>query len=438
MSQTVYRICPLLTQVLQDVPVGTNLGLFHLLIALLSGRFLAARGAVFAALDALGLPPDAVRRANAALCYGQFDTPLLFARWQRFVQQEARLVPCSYGGWRPVACDLTAFFRPCLQNLTSRHYKSEAGIALPAVVLGLCVTVGRVGATRFGLPRLVLRRAEGESEAACQKRLVTRAAETLASEEVLLLDAGFALADLLAVSDGRFVARIRRNQTARRKCLPAYKGRGRKPTQGALVRPLPRSYAGKCLPATPPDQTACWQDGKFTLTAQVWNELVLPASQPEATVFRVVAVLDPRYPEPLLLATTLAVAAEVVWRLYRERWTVEQLPLAAKPMLGCERAFVFGKESRFRLPELALLAGNILSYVAATSQPVATGFWDRAARPTCGRLRRALSRLHFTNLPGQAGQVRKKNSVTAHLKTGVNAHRRRKAQPEPLSEANAT
>ena len=77
-----------------------------------------------------------------------------------------------------------------------------------------------------------------------------------------------------------------------------------------------------------------------------------------------------------------------------------------------------------RLPELALLAGNILSYVAASSAPVASGFWDRAARPTCGRLRRALGRVHFSDLPVQGGQIRKKNAVTAHLPKGVKAHRR--------------
>lgn len=136
------------------------------------------------------------------------------------------------------------------------------------------------------------------------------------------------------------------------------------------------------------------------------------------------AIFDPRYPRPLLLAVNLPVLAHTVWQLYRDRWAVEQLPLAAKPMLGAERAFVLGKESRYRLPELALLAGNILSYVAASSAPVATGFWDRAARPTCGRLRRALWRVHFSDLPTFAGQIRQKNAVTAHLLKGVSAHRR--------------
>ena len=68
MSEIVYRICALLGRILADVPVGTNLGLFALFFALLSGRFLPARGAVFTALADLGLSEEAVRRAAAALC----------------------------------------------------------------------------------------------------------------------------------------------------------------------------------------------------------------------------------------------------------------------------------------------------------------------------------------------------------------------------------
>lgn len=95
-------------------------------------------------------------------------------------------------------------------------------------------------------------------------------------------------------------------------------------------------------------------------------------------------------------------------------------------MLGAHRAFVFGDESRHRLPELALLAGNIVTYVAATSAAVATGFWDRCCHPTCGRLRRVLLRVAFSAIPVPAGALRKKASVTAHLPTGVQGHRRLK------------
>jgi hypothetical protein len=94
-------------------------------------------------------------------------------------------------------------------------------------------------------------------------------------------------------------------------------------------------------------------------------------------------------------------------------------------MVGAHRAFVFGDESRYRLPELALLAGNVLAYVAATSAAVATGFWDRCCRPTCGRLRRVLLRVDFAAIPVPEGALRKKASVTAHLPKGVQGHRRR-------------
>ena len=91
------------------------------------------------------------------------------------------------------------------------------------------------------------------------------------------------------------------------------------------------------------------------------------------------------------------------------------------------RAFVFGGESRHRLPALGLLAGNILMYVAATTAALATGLWDRCCRPTCGRLRRVLLRVNFSEVPIPEGSLRKKASVTAHLPTGVQGHRRRPA-----------
>ena len=96
-------------------------------------------------------------------------------------------------------------------------------------------------------------------------------------------------------------------------------------------------------------------------------------------------------------------------------------------MVGAHRAFVFGGESRHRLPELALLAGNVLAYVATTSAAVAMGLWDRCCRPTCGRLRRVLLRVDFSEVPVPEGPLRKKASVTAHLPKGVQGHRRRKS-----------
>lgn len=433
MSQTVYRICVLLTQALAHVPLGTNQGLCHLLWALLTGRFLASRGAVFPALDALGLAPDAVRRAVAALAYGQWDMARLLTDWQQVVLNEGKWVAHSHDGVRAVPVDVTGFFRPRLGGCATTHYTSQAGKALPAQVFGMVSSTGSVEGVRLCLPRLLEPMpADTASEAAFAKSLVRQAAKTLASEETLVLDAGFSLADLRTVPDVRFVLRVARNFTARKNVLPVSKGVGRPAVYGALVRPLPRAYRGKTTEATPPDSVVTWQEGDLVLHACLYDHLTLPNATPGGASFRCVVLYDPRYKEPLVLVTNLpaSVSPEALRGLYRDRWAVEQMPLAAKQMLGAGRAFVFAQESRKRLPLLALLAGNVLSYLAATSAPSATGFWDRSPRPTCGRLRRVLAQVHFSDLPDEKGRVRKKASVTGHLLTGVLGHRRKK-KPKP-------
>jgi hypothetical protein len=426
MSMIVYRISVLLGAILAAVPIGTNLGLFWLLWALISGRFLLSRGAVFPALADGGLSADAVRRSGAALAYGHWAIQALVQTWQQVVQQEGRWRAHSYEGFRPVACDLVGFFRPRLSGCVSKHYHSGADKALPAIVLAVVAAVGSVGKVRLPLLRLVLRADPADSrEAALQRRALRQAGAALAPDEVLVVDAGFGVADLLTARVPRFVARVARNFTARGNVLPAYQGRGRRPAYGALVRPLARKHKGKPIAATPSDATAQWVVAGRIVRAHVWNNLVLSTAKPGAAAFRCVVLHDPRYRAPLVVATNLPVSAYALWCLYRDRWPIEQVPLAAKQMIGAQRAFVFGAESRYRLPELALLAGNVLAYVAATTAAVATGFWDRHCRPTCGRLRRVLLRVDFAEISIPEGSLRKKASVTAHLPTGVQGHRRR-------------
>lgn len=432
MSTIVYRISALLGAIVADVPVGTNLGLFWLLWALISGRFLLSRGAVFPALADGGLAADAVRRSAAALAYGRWAIQPLVRAWHQRVEQEGRWRAHRYEGFRPVACDLVGFFRPHLRGCIEKHYQSGADKALPAIVLAVVAAVGSVGKVRLPLLRLVLRADPSDwSEAALQRRALQQAGAALQSDEVLVVDAGFGVADLLTEGVPRFVARVARNFTARGNVLPAYHGRGRRPAYGEMVRPLPRTYKGKTIAATPWDAAAKWVGAGRIVRAYIWTNLVLSTAKPGAAGFRCVVIQDPRYREPLVMVTNLPVSAYAVWYLYRDRWPVEQAPLAAKQMLGAHRAFVFGGESRYRLPELALLAGNIVAYVAATTAAVATGFWDRHCRPTCGRLRRVLVQVPFSEVPVPRGALRKKASVTGHLPKGVQGHRRRKGSITP-------
>jgi hypothetical protein len=100
MSPIVYRMNAVLSCVVQRVPVGTNLGLFHLLWMLLSGRLLLSRGAVIPGLAALGLAEAAVRRAWAALAYGKWHAAQLLEAWEQFVQDEKVFQAHEYGGYR--------------------------------------------------------------------------------------------------------------------------------------------------------------------------------------------------------------------------------------------------------------------------------------------------------------------------------------------------
>ncbi len=70
-----------------------------------------------------------------------------------------------------------------------------------------------------------------------------------------------------------------------------------------------------------------------------------------------------------------------------------------------------------------MLVGNILSYLALVLPPIPTGFWDRRPQKTTGGLRRVLARTEFPKVDLNNGQMRKKNSVTAHLPKGIAAHR---------------
>jgi hypothetical protein len=286
--------------------------------------------------------------------------------------------------------------------------------------------VGSIGEQRLPLPVRLLRAGDDGNEAALQQRLVQAAVALLVPEEALIADGGFPLSLLLSAGVPRFVVRVPKNFTARRATRPEYGGRGRPSEYGALVRPLARHYKERLLSATPPDREDRFLADNYLIRVQVWEQLVLSEAKPGAATFTCLVFFDPRYPEPLVVATPLSAPAAVVYALYRDRWPIEQWPLSAKQMVGAARQFVFAPESRQRLPELALLAGAILSYVAATEPARSTGFWDRRPRPTAGRLRRALARVDFQELRELPASFRKKAAPTAHLPKGVLGHRRRK------------
>jgi len=423
-----------LNELLAGLPIGTNLAMLHVFWALLSGQLLSSRGALFPALQAIGLEEAAIRRAWTAISKGIWQTARLLELWRRYVEGLPNWKRHAYEGYKPVVADVTAFWRPTLKNCPSTHYHPAAGRALPAIIFGVVGQVGELNGQRIALPQAFERvHPTDPSEARLWRLILKNIHKTLGADEIVVVDAGVKVRDLQTAGVAQYVVRLANNFTARRNVLPEYGGAGRRPVYGELVRPLTRMYKGKSLTATRPDETHSWVEEGRTLRTEVWRNLVLPDCAPQThnPIFDVYAIYDPSFDTPWLLATPVVLQPISVRNIYKDRWPVEQIPLSAKQMIGSHRQFVHAPETIQRLPELALMAGSILSLLAATLPATPTGFWDRKPKRTPGRFRRTLAGQAFPKVANLSGRLRKKNSATAHLPKGRLAQTTKTASATP-------
>jgi hypothetical protein len=437
MPDAVYQTRMLIERLVGRVVVGTNRGLLQLFWAMVSGALLGRRGALFPALQQVGLSEREVRRAWAALGQGRWRISALLRRWEQIVTAAGAWQPRRHGGYQALAVDVTAVYRPRLRGCATTHFHSGAGRALPAIPVGIVARTGQAGTQRLGLPVAFVRADPADPSArAHQQALLATAATVCGPRDVVVVDRGFRVRHLQAAGVERYVVRLVKSFTARRATPPPYRGRGRRPTRGMVVRPLarPRRRGGGVRAASVPDRVEQWRVGETVVRAEGWDDLVTADAAPGAGRFTVWAIHDPRYREPLLVATRLATPARVVQQLYLDRWPVEQLPLVAKQLIGAGRQFVHAPETCQRLPELALLAGALLSYAAATGPLLPTGCWDRRPARTPGRLRRVLARHPFPHDVPLPARIRRKAAATSHLRTGA-ARWRVRAPAPPASPA---
>jgi hypothetical protein len=260
-------------------------------------------------------------------------------------------------------------------------FHSLVGRALCGIGFGVVCQVGDVAGQRIPLLRQIIRTSKSDrSEAKLKADTLRWVRHHLDKNEVAIVDAGVEISDMQTIGVPRYLIRMALNCTGRRDYLPPYKGRGCRPKWGEKVRPLPRTHLEKVIAATLPDREGTIRFAGRAIAVQGWVDLIpseyKPGQAPAA--FTIWVFFDPLYDKPLVLGTNLRQATPLaIFCLYQDRWPVEQTPLVAKQMLGLHRQFVFAPESCCRLPELALLLANILTYLAAVLPPMPTGFWDR-------------------------------------------------------------
>lgn len=426
MSNAAQKTINVLEQVVKGVPVGTNLGLLQFLWALMTGVFLGSRGAIFAALQNCGFGQAESYRIWQAMAEGSWAIERLLKNWRNYVQEQGHWQATRYEGYRPKAVDTTTFWRPRLQGWQGKFFHAIAGRTLKGVGFGLVVEVGEVDGQRIPLlASIIAADSKTESQAEFKKEVIEQAKQSLATDEVMIHDAGATIADMQEQEVPRFVVRLAVNVTARLNQLPN-NPRGRPAEYGRIVRPLPRQHKGKTIEATAPDVETTFTHQGRTIRAQAWHQVVRREQKVDEKneLFSLWVFFDPLYKTPLVVGTNLTLQAQSLFLLYHDRWPVEQVPLVAKQMLGLHRHFVWALLSVIRLPALALLAANILTYLATVLPPIPTGFWDRAPhRKTPGRLRRVLAQADFSTFDLSDSQIRKKESYTDHLPVGFEARR---------------
>ncbi len=401
MSIAIEQTIHTLQIVLQMVPVGTNLALLHLLWSMLNGSFLISRGAIFPALAANGFSQEAIRRSWTALRYGQWHINELIIAWRQHVRAEGQWQAHEYEGYRPVAADITAFWRFRLQGWPGRYFNGIANRLLGGIGLAIVADIGHVGGHRLPLLRKIIRaHPQDMSQDKLKVLVLSWLAHHLAPDEIAIFDAGAHVREMQTTGVPRFLIREAKNCTARRNYLPEYQ-RGRPPEYGQLVRPLPRQHKGKTIAASQPDKVESFVYQGRRIEVHRWYDLVLTDKKvaEQTDTYDILVFFDPLYVNPLVLATNVTLLAATAFKLYLDRWPVEQLPLVAKQTLGLGRHFVFAPACCHRLPELALLAGNMLTYLAAILPPMPTGFWDRCPKKRQGGCVESWPRLIFPVRP---------------------------------------
>ena len=445
-----YQVQQVIEQMTSTVPKGTDLGLVDIISAMFSGYFVESGGGIMPAVD-LYLADHISdereraarsRRAAKSIKYGQYHLNELITTSQSIIKEIGGWTPTLIQEYRMKSVDMTAYKRSRVKNLKSKSYDSTANRAIPATTFGLMGSIGTVNGQRVAVLDMLLCGNTEQNEPA--KELVNvykKVAELLTLEDVVLFDAGFSLIDAIIYGIKQCLIRLSKNCTFGRTpgeipIRTSDKGRHPSRHQSEIVRPMERQHGKNLLSQTPPDKTLTWVDeesGK-TIKAEIWTPVYLlerhldrldeesRKDELRNVPITVIALHHPDYDEPLLLGTPLTeLTPQSMAKMYPERWPIEGVPQTAKYLLsgGGGRHYVHHQQAMKRLPALSMIFGALFKYLAATFPPIPSGFWDRVAKPTYGRLLKYLKKV---GLP-LSSQLSKKASVTGHLPVGYEAVR---------------
>jgi hypothetical protein len=398
-APAVYLTGAAINSLIQALPSGTAYCIGIVLIVMMTGRLMQHKGSLARAVLPLVLHLKwGWHRVERAMERGQLLLDELFDHAYQWCLSNLEVEPVRLGclDREVIALDSSTIARLRCQvgkaGLLGKGYCHRAGRAVRANIVAAAVSVVLIQGVRVGLVRRV--RFGASCEVAVSK--LFGALPESARARLVIVDAGIATKGQFAAATAcdALVGRLRRNCTLRCAPPPPNGKRGRNPIHGPVLHP------GRTKPEVAPDEDLTFPSEAGPVRLRRWKEVHWEGYH--QTPVDVLRVDDPNYQEPLLVGTTAGeLTTEELWQAYPHRWPVETLFYIGAETTATEKPRAWTEQAVERRIGLGLLSGSLLKAIAAMSEGLAMGPWDKKPQPSAGRLANHLE-IHIENLSALA------------------------------------
>src|ERR671925_1773693 len=383
---------------IQTLPAGTAFFIGIVLVVMMTGRLVQTKGSLARATLPFVLHLRwGWHRVERAMERGKFSLDAFVDRAYGWCVANLPVEPVYLGAEQRevVAIDSATIARLRAVKrlaLAGKGYCHRAGRAVRANIVAVITSVVMIRGVRVGLVRRT------RFGASCQEA-VQRVFSDLPptdTKRLIVVDAGIATKEQFAAATAHdaLLGRLRRNCKLRCAPPPPNGKRWRNPIHGPVLHP------GRDLPEVAPDEELTFPSEAGPVRLRRWNQVHWEGYH--QTPVDVLRVDDPDYKKPLLVGTTAGeLTTEELWQAYPHRWPVETLFYIGAETTATEKPRAWTEQAVERRIGLGLLSGSLLKAIAAMSEGLAMGPWDRKPQPSAGRLANHLE-IHIENLSALA------------------------------------
>ena len=392
----VYLTAAAINSLIQTLPSGTGYGIGLVLIVMMRGRLMHHKGSLARAALPLVLELRwGWHRVERAMERGKFLLDGLFDWASEWCLTHLEVEPVRLGcpGREVIALDSSTIARLRCQvgkaALLGKGYCHRAG---RANIIATAVSIVLIRGVRLGWVRRVR---FGASCEAAVSQLFADLPKSVAAR-LIVGDAGIATKEQFAAATAHeaLLGRLRRNCKLRCAPPPPNGKRGRNSIHGPVLHP------GRSLPEVAPDEDLTFPSEAGPVRLRRWHQVHWEGYH--QTPVDVLRAADPSYKEPGLVGTTAGeLTTEELWQAYPHRWPVETLFYIGAETTATEKPRAWTEQAVERRIGLGLVSGSLLKAIAAMSEGLARGPWDRKPQPSAGRLANHLG-IHIENLSALA------------------------------------